>query len=197
MSTQSLNLIKTALATGTKAKNEKSAIWRTLTELAEKQNISVQQLSEDVTHILANIASTASEGAPLKLMHLDSVAAFMAGVEAIANALPNSQDVGKVQNTLRYLRAAKIGADGFITTASAPIAQVGVRNSELMSKYNKLVKDYAVGASGGHPSGDQLAAAAKQLQYRIDQAMRAAVSGIQASPAATSPSSVGTMPSHL
>lgn len=192
-----LSLIQAAANTKASRDHRTQVIHSSFAILAEQQGTTAQAVAESVTHILANIAATAQEGTPLKLMHLDSIAAFMAGVEAIANALPNAQDTNKVQNTIKYLQAAKVGADGFVTTATAPIAQAGIKHRELMSKYSQMVKDYTLGASRGQANGAELVSAAKQLQTQIDQAMRVASSGSQNRYAATSPSSVGTNPSHL
>ncbi len=199
MTTTRLDLIKSANSNRSAQLLQTNTIRSTLRIIAEEQDLTAQQLSENVTHILANIAQTTADGAPIKLMHLNSVAAFMAGVEAIAKALPNAQDPGKVQNTLRYLQAAKVGSDGFVTTAVAPIAQLGVRKQELMAKYDKMVKDYALSVSRGQANGQELSAAAKQLQQSIDQAMRVATSTAapQASTASAGPSTPGTAPSGL
>ena len=198
MSTTRLDLIKTANTKRSEQLFQDSTIRNALRFIAEEQNTTAQQLSESVTHLLANIAQTAAAGEPIKLMHLNSVAAFMAGVEAIAKALPNAQDQGKVQTTLRHLHAAKVGPDGFVTTAVAPIAQLGVRKQELMAKYDKMVKDYMLGVSRGQVNGQELSAAAKQLQQSIDQAMRVGQSAApQASLAPTRPTAPGTPPANL
>lgn len=199
MSTTRLSLIKTAAATQTERARTDSSIRSSMRVIAEQADMTSQQLTEAVTHILANIAQTSASGAPIKLMHLNSVAAFMAGVEAIAKALPNAQDQGKIQNTLRYLQAAKVGSDGFVTTATAPIAQFGARKQDLMAKYDKMVKDYALSVSRGQANGQELSSAAKQLQQSIDQAMRVATSTVapQQSPAAAGPSTPGVGQSNL
>lgn len=199
MSTTRLSLIKTAAASQTERARTDSSIRSSLRVIAEQADMTSQQLTEAVTHILANIAQTSAEGAPLKLMHLNSIAAFMAGVEAIAKALPNAQDPSKVQNTLRYLQASKVGPDGFVTTATAPIAQLGARKQDLMAKYDKMVKDYALSVSRGQANGQELSSAAKQLQQSIDQAMRVATSTVapQQSPADAGPSTPGVGQSNL
>lgn len=198
MSDTRLNLIKQANALRNEEVRTNDTIVRNLHTIAESNETTAPVLAENVTHILANIASTAQEGAPLKLMHINSIAAFMAGVESLAKALPTSQDQTKVQNAIRYLQAAKVGPDGFVTTAVAPIAQMGARKSGLMSKYDQLVKDYVVSQSRGQPNGGQLAQAAKQLQTQIDQAMRTAASTTAApqNMAATGPSAPGTPTPH-
>lgn len=186
MSDTRLNLIKTANIQYNEKERLYDTIRRNVSVIAEEHNTTADVLVENVTHILANIASTAEEGAPLKLMHINSIAAFMAGVESLAKALPTSQDRVKVQNALRYLQASKVGPDGFVTTAVAPIAQLGARKPGLMSKYDQLIKDYIVSQSRGQPNGGQLAQAAKQLQMLIDQAMRTA-SSTTASPRSSAP----------
>lgn len=199
MSDTRLKLIKSANTLRNKQQRIDETIRHNLSVLAKDQDTTGAVLAENVTHILANIASTASEGQPLKLMHLNSIAAFMAGVESIANALPNAQDPQRVQNTLRVLQAASVGKDGFVTTAVAPIAQLGARKADVMSKYDQMVKDYMLGVSRGQPNGSALTQAARQLQTSIDQAMRTAAStnAPQASAAPAGPSSPGTAPSNV
>lgn len=190
-----LNLIKSANTLHNKQVQTDTTIRYNMSVLAESQASTPEVLSENVTHLLANIASTASAGSPLKLMHLNSIAAFLAGVESIANALPNAQDQTRVEKTLRVLQAAAVGADGFINSAVTPIAQLGARKTDLMSKYDQMVKDYMLGVSRGQPDGTQLSQAAKQLQTMIDQAMNTAKTNTQAnSPAATRPGASGTVP---
>lgn len=198
MTTTRLELIKSANSQHNDQLLQTSTIRNALRFIAEEQNTTAQQLSESVTHLLANIAQTTAAGEPIKLMHLSSVAAFMAGVEAIAKALPNAQDPNKVRSTLRHLHAAKVGSDGFVTTAVAPIAQLGVRKQELMAKYDKMVKDYALSVSRGQANGQVLSAAAKQLQLSIDRAMTGAESpASQPTLAPTRPSAPGTPPANL
>lgn len=174
MNEPTLGLIKSANATRIQTLVVENMIRSNLSTIAEQQNTQVDTLVESVTHILANIAATASDGAPLKLMHLKSIAAFMAGVEAIATALPKMQDQAKVKNIIHHLQSTSVGPDGFVTTATAPIAQLGTRKPELMAKYDHIIKEYVVGSSRGQADGRQLMQAARKLQGSIDQAMRAA-----------------------
>lgn len=194
-----LELIKSANSKRSEQLLQTNTIRSTLRLIAEEQDIPVQQLSENVTHVLGNIAQTAATGEPIKLMHLNSVAAFMAGVEAIAKALPNAQDPSKVENTLRYLQAANVGSDGFVTTATTSIAQLGTRKQELMTKYDKMVKDYTLSVSRGQANGQELSAAAKQLQQSIDKVMRTATAPQTAPQAATArqPAAPGTAPTSM
>lgn len=194
-----LNLIKSANSLKNSTDQQNDTIRRNLTMLAEVQLSTRELLAENVTHILANIAATASDGGELKLMHLNSIAAFMAGVEAIANAMPNSQDKSKVQNTLRYLQSAKVGVDGLVTGAVGPIAELGAQKPDLMAKYSQIIKAYVLSVSRGKPTGDILAQSARALQSSIDQAMRVATSTTapQASSAPAGPSTPGVGPSTL
>lgn len=154
-------------------------------------------LPEDVTHILANIASTASAGKPLKIMHLNSIASFLAGVDIIANALPISQDEQRKANTLRVLAAVNVGPDGFITSQAAPIAQLGARNQAKHDYYADLVTQYMNGVESGQPEGQQLIMVAKKLQQQIDQAVRLASPVAQNRTAAAGPSMTGSSPSSI
>lgn len=164
-----------------------------MVEYAQEGNVTVSELYENVTNILANIATTASEGRPLKLMHLNSIASFMAGVEAIAKALPTTQDEARKQNTLRVLAAAGVQPDGTVSYATTPIAQLGARKQDLQGKYAAMVQDYAQSTARGEPAGMELAQAARMLQTQIDRAMRQATSsGQQNRFAQAGPSMAGT-----
>lgn len=132
----------------------------------------LEVLPEAATHVLANIAHTASSGKPLKVMHLNSISAFMSGIETIAKMMPQSQDETKKANTIRVLSAAAVGSDGFVTGAVAPIAQLGARNEQQHNKYSTLVNDYMKTVESGKPDGRSLAQAARLLQQQIDQAVR-------------------------
>lgn len=133
-------------------------------------------LVEDVTHVLANIAVSASDGQPLKVMHLSSVAAFMAGVDLIANKLHTITDQPRKAATLKMLAAAGVGSDGFVTTAVAPIAQAGVRNPVILTQYKDMVSQYMASIDARNPNGDALAKSARKLQHQIDRAVRLASS---------------------
>lgn len=163
--------------------------------LAEAQDMTPVALSESVTNILANIAVTAEEGKPLQLMHTDSIASFMAGVEAISQSLPVSQDQTKRENTLRVLAAAAVGPDGNVSYAATPIAQLGARKEELRNKYLQLVNAYAAGSNP--EAGKALAQAARMLQQQIDQAMRQGSAPIQNQPAAAGSGQPGSAPGNL
>lgn len=140
-----------------------------------------QVLAEAVTNVLANIATAADEGEPLKLMHLNSIASFLAGVDTLSTALPNMKDEKKKQTALRVLAAVGIDADGYVTYATTPVAQLGARNADLLAKYTKLVQDYAQSQSRGSPDGKALATTTRGLQQQIDRSMRTAA-GSQVSP---------------
>lgn len=163
--------------------------------LAESQQMEPAALTESVTNLLANIATTAASGQPLKLMHTDSIASFMAGVEAISQSLPVSQDQTKRENTLRVLAAAAVGPDGNVTYAATPIAQLGARKPELRDKYLQLVNAYA--SSGDEQAGKALASAARMLQQQIDQAMRQGSQPVMNQPAAAGAGQPGSSPANL
>lgn len=201
------DMIKKAHALNKHQTKMNEAIRKNLTVLAEQHSTTASTLTESVTNVLANLATTTSAGEPFKVMHLDSIASFLAGVETIANALPSSQDELKKQNTLRALAAAAIGPDGNVTYAVTPIAQLGARNQELRSKYVKLVQDYTMSADRGQPDGRSLTMAIRQLQLNIDQAMRQASSSVRQGPQAAAsdtrppakagPSQPGSTPVNL
>lgn len=190
------NMIKSANNADRTQLKQQAATYTMMMEYAEEGKISVQELAESVTHILANIATTASSGAPLKLMHLNSIASFMAGVEAIAKALPTTQDEIRKQNTLRVLTAAGVQPDGTVSYAVTPIAQLGARKQDIHGKYSAMVQDYAASTARGEPAGQELAQAARMLQAQIDRAMRQAAAP-QNKPAAAGPSMTGSSPSSI
>lgn len=152
-------------------------------------------LVENITSVLANIAMSAEEGKPIDLMNQNSIPSFLAGVDTIANALPHSQEQDKKENTIRVLAAASIGRDGMVTYAVTPIAQLGARKSELRLKYSKLVQAYA--QSGDQQDGKILAQAVRQLQMKIDQAMRVAAAPVQNQPAKAGASQPGSSPVNI
>lgn len=168
------DMIKKANKARAEIQSMNENVLTNLKTLAESSKQTSQVLAESVTSVLANIASTAQQGGELKLMHLNSIAAFLAGVETLAQRLPNSQDANKTANTLRVLSAVGIGPDGNVTYATTPVAQLGARNEQLLQKYQKLVNDYAQSQSRGEPNGQQLTQATRQLQVAIDRAMRQA-----------------------
>lgn len=152
-------------------------------------------LAENVTSVLANIAVAAEEGKPIDLMNQNSIPSFLAGVEAIANALPHSQEQDKKENTIRVLAAASIGRDGMVTYAVTPIAQLGARKDTLRAKYAQMVNAYA--HTGDERDGAILAQAVRQLQMKIDQAMRVAAAPVQNQPAKAGASQPGSTPGTI
>lgn len=167
------SMIKTANRALAEAAATASYVQANLTVLAETQNQTAEILAENVTHVLANIANAAQQGEELKLMHTNSIAAFLAGVETLAQKLPD-QSPDKSANALRVLAAASIDPDGYVTYATTPVAQLGARNEPVMQKYQKVVNDYVTSQSRGQPDGTQLAQLARKLQMNIDRAMRIA-----------------------
>jgi hypothetical protein len=166
------NLLKTANDRIIIERYEDAAIVANITAIAESTGATVDFLHESVTHLLANIATAAHDGKPIRLMHLNSIAAFMAGVDAITQALPNSQDPTKKQNTIRALSVAGIASDGMINDATFPIIEVGARREDLKSKYVQMLKDYVLSREKGNPQGTIVASAARKLQMAVDRAMR-------------------------
>jgi hypothetical protein len=189
------NLIKSASTADKASKSQVDAIITNLSTIAEHKNTTMQQLGENVTHLLANIASKADAGEPIKLMHINSVGAFLAGVEAIAQALPSSPDPVKRENSLRILATAGIGAGGKINDETFPIVNLGARKEERHKQMTKIVSDYMDSQVRGEPNGRELAQIARKLQMDVDRAMRSA-----AKPrpfAATGPSRSGTAPGSV
>jgi hypothetical protein len=167
-------LLQAANANLKSQENTSSNIAKQFTIIAESINQSPNLVFENVTHLLANIANTVLNGKPIKLLHLNSVAAFLAGVEAIAKALPVTSDEMKKQNTLRVLATAGLDDSGQINDSTFPIVNIGAKKQDLQSKYADMIKKYASSLTLGQPDGQQLGQAVKQLQFFIDKAMRVA-----------------------
>lgn len=160
--------------------------------LAEQAETTPSVLMESVTHVLANIATKLETGQEIDLMHINSVAAFLAGVDVIANALPQTSDQNKRTLTIDVL--SKVGLDeyGKINDHTFPIVNVGARNQSLHKKYAEMLKQYTVSAARGAPQGEQAAREVRRLQMNIDKAMRSSSS--TPSMARTGPSSPGNSP---
>lgn len=145
----------------------------------QEKQLNPALLAENVTEVLANIAIAAEEGEPLKLMHLNSIAAFLAGVDTLATKLPSMKDETKKQNVLRVLAAVGIDGEGYVTYATTPVAQLGARDENLLAQYSKLVQDYAQSQSRGRADGKLLAQTTRGLQQKIDKSMRQATANTQ------------------
>lgn len=164
-------------------------------QLAEKTSVELHVLYESVTHLLSNIATKAETGEPIKLMHANSVGAFLAGVETIANALPTSTDETKRENTLRVLAKAGMGPNGLINDFTFPIVNLGARNESRHKQMTQLVVDYMNSQIRGEPNGRRLAQVARQLQQGVDRAMRSAAA--PRSIAQAGPSRTGSSPRSI
>lgn len=189
--TPTTGLIKAATENMLREAAESERILETLAEMADLTGTDVNVLGESVTSLLANIAIKAEQGEPLELMHISSIAAFMAGVEAIADALPTASDEEKVQNTLRVLATAAI-EDGTANRATYPIVNLGARKVNRHKSYLRILNDYAASQTRGEPQGEIVMRAARILQMKID---RAVVSARRPRPAAAAgPSRPGSAP---
>lgn len=191
----SFKMIKQAAKATNTILQENQAMVARLTAIAEQQSITPDALTECVTNLLANIAVTVQEGKPIKLMHLNSVAAFMAGVEAMSEALSTTQDEAKKQKTLRVLAVAGLGEDGFVNMATLPIINIGAQKEALKSKYMTLIQEYMTSQQSGKPNGTALMAATRQLQFAVDRAMRSSTAPRSLAPTGASMS--GTPNPHM
>lgn len=189
--TKAPGLIKAATDQMLREAAEGEQILSNLAEMADITGTDVNVLGESVTSLLANIAVKAEQGEPIDLMHVNSVAAFMAGVEAIADALPTATDEDKKQNTLRVLATAAI-EDGTANRATYPIVNLGARKTNRHKSYLRIIQDYMASVTQGDPQGQILTRAARILQMKID---RAIVSARRPRPAAAAgPSRPGSAP---
>lgn len=190
-----LTLIKRAVSANKAELTEIQSINSSLQIVAETQKTTYAIVAESVTHILANITNTIEQGKPLQLLHINSLAAFLAGVEAIANALPTSQSEQRVQNTLRVLAVAGLNQYGDINGATIPIVNLGARKEELKAKYLALLQAYLNSQNQGRPNGVQLNTSIRQLRMSVERAMRSSMQ--PKSGANASPSSPGSAPASI
>lgn len=157
---------------------------RTASELqlmAESIGVTVEQLDESVTHVLANIVNAVDQNQDLKLMSIDSLAAFVAGVEVLSQILPKQQDADKKQRALRVLTAVAVGPDGRITTQAEPIAVLGAKYPDVVERVKQAFRAYVDGIKSGKPANNtQLLNMLRKMQYDVNRAMtiaKAAPSG--------------------
>lgn len=190
-----LKLIQSAQAANVAQRQMEQQIVETITILAETAGITADSLTESVTHVLANIANTVTNGQPLEVMNAKSIADFLAGVDKISTTLPNAQDEVKKQNTIRALTAASLLNDGTPNMAVVTIVQYGAKNTELTDKYTKIVMDYMNSVQSGNPRGQELANIVRSLQQKIDQSMRISMQPARQSSAPVGPSAPGVTPS--
>lgn len=148
--------------------------FTTLTALAESSNQSFIVLAENVNDVLAHLAQTVANGEEIKMMHYNSVAAFLAGVDKLSSALPDGNDASKRSTALRVLAAINMDPSGHVTQSAAPVVQLGAKDEQLMQKYQKLVADYTQSHSRGQADGRVLTNAIRQVQANVDNAMRKA-----------------------
>ncbi len=156
--------------------------------LSEDTKIQQTVIVESVLNLLANLAVKAEQGEKLNLMHQNSIAAFLAGVETIANALPTATDETKKENTLRALALAGLGSDGMINDATFPIVNLGARKPQLHASWADKLKQYATTGEG-----QRLGQEIRKLQLSVDRAMRSAMRVGSMQP--TGASMQGTAPS--
>lgn len=184
------DMIKAADTIRAQMIEESTNIVAHLAAIAQVKGKTLDFVAESAMSLLANIAVTADSGKPIKLMHTNSVAAFLAGVETIAQALPKTDDEIKKQNTLRALAVSGIGDDGSVNDATFPIVNLGARKEAVHQKWAQMVGDYVKTQASGQPQGEALSRAVRQLQQKVDMAMRTS-----AQPRSTAPigqSSAGT-----
>jgi len=131
-------------------------------------------LTEDVTHVLAAIATAANSNKPLQMASAESLAAFLAGVEMLSQKLPSSKNEQTKQSVLRLMANIRINPDQSLSTNVQPIVDLGASNPSIMKRYVNILKMYEY-----HPDQDSAEAvsrAARLLQGEIDRALRMVMS---------------------
>ena len=161
---------------------------------------SVGVMVENVTHVLANVSTKTTNGEEISLASQDSIAAFLAGVDVIANRLPQSTNSNKTQSLVRMLNKCGVEFDGTINTSCVPIAEIGAKFPDIRKKYYRLLALYNMSLERGRGvANDSLVRAVKVLQHKIDSAMRTTMVNRpqrRTPMAATAPSVGGTPPAH-
>ena len=178
-------------------KSQKSALTEALAVTEGITKLGV--LVENVTHVLANIASKADSGQSIELASHDSIAAFLAGVEAVADRLPQSRDATRAQSMVRTLNKCGVESDGTINTSCVPVAELGAQHPDVRKKYYRLIALYNMSLERGRGVANQeLVRAVRVLQHKIDSAMRTVSTTQKPRPMApTRPAMGGTAPGHL
>lgn len=161
--TKTFSLIKKAQIIDTTKNNQNICILENLTYFAIRESVTVKQLSESITHILAGLEQTSAN------MNPRTVASFLAGVESLSDKLTTIRDSTAKQNTLKVLTNAAMKYDD-LTKKSLPnqsavsIAQYGARFPEVVQKYLKFATS--------QDAAQQIGTAARQLQGPIQRAMQ-------------------------
>ncbi len=178
---KSFDIIRAAEKQSREQQTAAANIAAHLAHLSESAKVEPKVIGESVLNLLANLATKAESGQEMDLMHTNSIAAFLAGVETIANALPVSKDQEKKENTLRALALAGMDSSGMINNATFPIVNLGARKSALHKQWaTKLAGDTQT-----------VAQSIRRLQMSIDRAMRMAMNVGPMEPTAASMPGVG------
>lgn len=174
MKTSKISLIQTAQHRDHTISTTYANLVEHLTPVAKSANVSFETLVETVTQVLANFAAKASEGQPIvALSDINSLSAFLAGVEAIANNLPKTQNQQTKTLALQILNTIAIGQDQKVTpSALSPIIGQGAKYPDLVNNYKRVVQTYFTSLDQNRPNGAELVKAVKALQQNIDTAMR-------------------------
>ena len=149
--------------------------------LAEAANCEANALEESVTNLLANLAQNIEDGKPITVMMQNTCGAFLAGVDLLAQAMPQSMDMNKAVNAVRVLNAIEVEADGMANKAIMPVVKLGAQDKNKTHEYAKLVVGYNQRARGsenqelGPAVSHVLLRHVRRLQQKIDQAMRRTV----------------------
>lgn len=105
-----------------------------------KQLNEMEVLAESVLNILANISNKAGAGEEIQAASAESLAAFMAGVEALANQLPSVENEKTKKSILSIMSNVGINPDGTVTTNIESVAILGKKYPELYKKYIRAFK---------------------------------------------------------
>lgn len=167
---------------------QQTAVLEQADELMQRLN-DMGVMAESVLHVLANIAAKAEGGQPVEAASAESLASFMAGVEALAQRLPDVRNEKTKRSILSIMSNAGINPDGTVTANVQQVAELGKGQKELYTRYIRAFKMYELSLQRNRPAGQQLARAAKRVQQIVDQAVRVSTSRRPEVPVRAAPNS--------
>lgn len=152
--------------------HETSNIRYNLKMICERADVTVQQVTEAITHVLANLINTIEQNKPITLLHINSVADLLAGVDALSTALPAATDKTRVANTVRILSNVAVGKDGELNQSAVPIINYGAKATKLRQEYRQMLNAYAKDVESAQSTNhSDLLKQIRLLRQNIDRAM--------------------------
>lgn len=171
-----LKMIQEAQSIHTANNQRTELIISNVTFLAEQANVSTEQLLESVLSVLANFANYVQQGKKvLSLNNINSMAAFLAGIETINTAALNNQiKPAAIPNVIAAYANAKIEpAGGVVSHDVQAIVDVGAKHADLVQKYRDELQQYLSAPNAAREATqNQLLGNIRKLQQFADSAIR-------------------------